>query len=143
MLGRGALADPALGRKAARELGILGATLVQPPARAETAWKPLILRYAELCTTFGLPSFYILSRVKQWLRMINHDGKSAWFDALKGCQELGELLNWLSDAEVAPLTNLNDSAALVVGHAASVPVGTSGTLAACPTTSAAESRTLK
>jgi tRNA-dihydrouridine synthase C len=104
MLGRGALADPALGGKAARELGVRGATLVQPPARAETEWKPLILRYAELCSTFGLPSFYILSRVKQWLRMINHDGKSAWFDELKGCQELGELLNWLSEAEGAPLT---------------------------------------
>ena len=89
MLGRGALADPTLGRKAARELGIPGTGLLQPFARTPAECLSLISRYVELCSASGLPPAYILARVKQWLRMTNHDGKLAWFDTLKGCQDLG------------------------------------------------------
>ncbi len=96
MLGRGALADPTLGRRAARELGIPGAGLPQSFTRTPAEWLPLISRYGELCTTSGLRPAYILSRVKQWIRMTNHDGKLTWFDTLKGCQDLGELLNYFS-----------------------------------------------
>jgi tRNA-dihydrouridine synthase C len=95
MLGRGALADPTLGRKAARELGIPGAGLPQSFARPPAEWPSLISRYVELCGTRGLPPAYRLARVKQWLRMTNHDGKPAWFDALTRCQDLGELLHEL------------------------------------------------
>ncbi len=95
MLGRGALADPTLGRKAARELGIPGAGLPQSFARTPAEWLSLISRYAELCGASGLPPAYLLARVKQWLRMANDDGKPAWFDTLKGCQDLGELLREL------------------------------------------------
>jgi hypothetical protein len=55
----------------------------------------LVSRYIELCSASGLPVVYILARVKQWLRMTNHDGKLAAFDALKGCQNLDELLHHL------------------------------------------------
>jgi tRNA-dihydrouridine synthase C len=92
MLGRGALADPTLGRKAARELGIPGVGLIDSFARTPE-WLSLISRYCELCRVSGLPPAYILCRVKQWLRMNNHDGALAWFDNLKRCQNLGELLN--------------------------------------------------
>ena len=95
MLGRGALADPTLGRKAACELGIPGSGLPQPFARTPAEWLSLISRYVELCGASGLPPAYLLARVKQWLRMANDDGKLAWFDALKGCQGLGELLRGL------------------------------------------------
>ncbi len=93
MLGRGALADPTLGRKAACELGIPGSGLLQSFARTPAEWLSLISRYHELCSAAGLPPVYILARVKQWLRMTNHDGKLAWFDTLKACQDLGELLH--------------------------------------------------
>jgi tRNA-dihydrouridine synthase C len=93
MLGRGALADPTLGCKAACELGIPGSGLLQSFARTPVEFLPLISRYVELCSASGLPPAYILARVKQWLRMINHDGRLAWFDILKGCQNLGELLH--------------------------------------------------
>jgi len=95
MLGRGALADPTLGRKAACELGIPGSGLPQSFARAPAEWLSLISRYVELCGASGLPPAYLLARVKQWLRMANDDGKPAWFDTLKGCQDLGELLREL------------------------------------------------
>ena len=105
MLGRGALADPTLGRKAARELGIPGVALLPSFARTPAEWLSLISRYGELCDAPGLPPAYILCRVKQWLRMNNHDGKQAWFNALKGCQSLAEILNYLGGpaADLAPL----------------------------------------
>jgi tRNA-dihydrouridine synthase C len=95
MLGRGALADPTLGRKAACELGIPGSGLLQSFARTPVECLSLISRYVELCNASGLPPAYIVARVKQWLRMTNHDGMLAWFDTLKGCQNLGELLHHL------------------------------------------------
>ena len=101
MLGRGALADPTLGRQAAREIGIPGVNLFPSFARTPSAWLPLISRYAELCRASGLPPDYIVCRVKQWLRMNNRDGKLAWFDALKGCQDLGDLLECLGSSDAA------------------------------------------
>jgi tRNA-dihydrouridine synthase C len=92
MLGRGALADPTLGRQAARELGIPGVSQLQPFARTPAEWLSMISRYSELCRASGLPPAYTLCRVKQWLRMNNYDGTLAWFDTLKGCQNLAELL---------------------------------------------------
>jgi tRNA-dihydrouridine synthase C len=97
MLGRGALADPALGRKAARELGISGVDLLPDFARTPAEWLSLILRYGELCLASGLHPTYILCRVKQWLRMNNHDGKLPWFDRLKACQALSEIVNYLGE----------------------------------------------
>lgn len=102
MLGRGALADPTLGHKVARELGIPGGGSLQSLARTRAEWLSLISRYRELCSASGLPPAYILCRVKQWLRMTNHDGKLAWFDTLKACQDLGELLNYLTGLAASP-----------------------------------------
>jgi tRNA-dihydrouridine synthase C len=95
MLGRGALADPSLGYKAARELGLPSARMPLSFTRTPADWLSLIFRYCELCATSGVPAGYIVCRVKQWLRMANHNGKLHWFDSLKGCEELGELLNYL------------------------------------------------
>jgi tRNA-dihydrouridine synthase C len=92
MLGRGALADPTLGSKAARALGIPGVGLLPTFARTPAEWLSLLSRYGELCRASGFPPAYILCRVKQWLRMNNYDGTLAWFDGLKGCESLGELL---------------------------------------------------
>ena len=96
MLGRGALADPTLGRKAACELGIPGTGSVQSFARTPVECLSLISRYVELCSASGMPPAYILARAKQWVRMANHNGKLACFDALKGYRSLGELMRHLS-----------------------------------------------
>ena len=98
MLGRGAVADPMLARKVARELGIpavdLPACLTQTPAD----W---MRRYGVLCMASGMPAIYILSRVKQWLRMSNHHGKLAAFETFKRCQDLEELLIGLGGAHTS------------------------------------------
>jgi len=93
MLGRGALTDPTLGRQAARELGIPGVFLLPSFARTPAEWLPLISRYRELCVASGMSSAYILSRIKQWLRMTNQDEKRSWFDTLKTCRDLAEMMN--------------------------------------------------
>lgn len=106
MLGRGAVADPTLGRRVARELGIPGVGFLQSFARTPAECLSLICRYRDLCSASGLSPTYILCRVKQWLHMTNHDGKLAWFDTLKRCRDLGEILNYLGGhADFPPVTS--------------------------------------
>jgi tRNA-dihydrouridine synthase C len=96
MLGRGALADPTLAGQAARALGIPGVGLRLSFARTPAEWLTLVSRYREICSALRLGPGYVLPRLKQWLRMANHDGTLTWFDALKACQDLGEFLNKLT-----------------------------------------------
>lgn len=95
MLGRGVVSDPSLARRAAYELGILGSDSPPPLGRTPGEYRLLVFRYAELCSAAGLPPGYILGRVKQWLRMSNHLGGLASFGQIKGCQNLGEVLEYL------------------------------------------------
>ncbi len=95
MLGRGALADPTLARAAARELGIPKARFDVPFGKTPTQWLPLIARFADISAAAGLAPRYIVARVKQWLRLANHDGALTWFDAIKTCDALGELMDQL------------------------------------------------
>jgi hypothetical protein len=94
MLGRGALADPALARAAARELGITRATPPAPDALA--GWLPLVRDFADHCARAGFTPAATAARVKQWLHLANHDGKLPWFDLLKRRQGLDEVLDHLS-----------------------------------------------
>ncbi len=104
MLGRGALADPTLARSAARELGIPGALPQGPFGDTPTDWLPLILRFVELSAAHGLPPVYSAARIKQWLRIANHNGKLAWFDAVKVRQGQTEILDHLDMlAHAAPV----------------------------------------
>jgi tRNA-dihydrouridine synthase C len=95
MLGRGALADPTFGRRAAHALGMPGGGLAPCFTRTPAEWLPLMTRYGELCSAAGMPSIYIVARSKQWLRMTNRDGKMAWFDSLKRCEDFGDFLGEL------------------------------------------------
>ena len=96
MLGRGALATPTLARAAAYELGIPGATPTEAFRKTPAEWLPLVRRFVELCAATASPA-YTATRVKQWLRMGNHDGGMPWFDELKKRQSPQELLEYLSD----------------------------------------------
>jgi tRNA-dihydrouridine synthase C len=101
MLGRGAIADPTLGRRAARELGM--PSFGKTPAE----WPSLIAQYCALCHASGLPPTYILGRVKQWLRMRNRDGSMAICDQIARCQNIETLLIHLGHCrrlESSPLT---------------------------------------
>jgi tRNA-dihydrouridine synthase C len=102
MLGRGALADPSLAGNAACELGIAGPDSYRPIATAPADWLSLIKRYIELSAESELPLGYIVGRIKQWLRMANHNGKLNWFHTIKGCQGLGDMLDHLGVLAAAP-----------------------------------------
>jgi tRNA-dihydrouridine synthase C len=92
MLGRGALADPALARAGARELGIPGAGPADPVARTPAAWLPLLRRFVELTMPSGITSVAAAARIKQWLRLANHDGSLAWFEEIKRREHVDEML---------------------------------------------------
>ncbi|OAI39257.1 hypothetical protein AYO40_01405 [Planctomycetaceae bacterium SCGC AG-212-D15] len=93
MLGRGALADPTLASAAARALG--GAGVEEPGSRTPAWWLPLVLSFARISTAAGRTSDATAARIKQWLRLANHDGTLGWLDALKRRQGLEELLDHL------------------------------------------------
>ncbi len=100
MMGRGALCDPELVLQASHELGLSPAA----PERSSTpldvgSWAPLILDFIEISkqewretVPYGSS---ILSRCKQWVRMVRTHRGLAWFDAIKGFQKLEELEQFL------------------------------------------------
>ncbi len=95
MLGRGALASPWLARAAAHELGIVGAAAVGTFGKTPGEWLPLVRRFVALTGT--LAANYTTTRVKQWLRMANHDGAMPWFESLKSRKSPQELLDCLGE----------------------------------------------
>jgi tRNA-dihydrouridine synthase C len=96
MLGRGALANPLLARAAARELGIVHGPAPRIFDRSPAAWLPLVRRFIELHEVQP-SSNYAATRVKQWLRLANHDGGMPWFDGLKKQRSPHDLLKYLAD----------------------------------------------
>jgi len=93
MLGRGALANPALARAAAHELGMSAGGA--DPSLGAAAWQTLILRLVTISTARGFPPRCIVGRIKQWLRLAHGAGTLPWFDAIKAETELGPLLRRL------------------------------------------------
>jgi len=95
MLGRGALASPTLARAAARELGIRGAAPTRTFGRTPAEWLPLLRRFIDISAAVVDSPAYTAARIKQWLRMANHDGGMAWADSLMRRQSLQGLLDHL------------------------------------------------
>ena len=52
-------------------------------------------RFIEINSAMAASFAYITTRVKQWLRMANHDGRMPWFDALKRQENPQDLLEHL------------------------------------------------
>ena len=97
MLGRGALANPALARAAARELGVASAMDPEPTLEAPADWLPLVRGFVEHSTAAGRTPTATAARVKQWLGLANHDGKLPWLNAIRRQQGLDEILGQLSE----------------------------------------------
>lgn len=94
MLGRGALASPTLARAAACELGIRGSAPLGQFGKTPAEWLPLVRRFVEL-SAIAASLAYTTARIKQWLRMANHDGRMPWIDSLNRQQSLHDLLDQL------------------------------------------------
>lgn len=96
MIGRSALADPWLGHRIARELGIGGTpdrALPEPDDLA--AWLPHLRRFAVLSARFSdrdtADGRYCSRRVKQWLRYSSITFGTDWFARVKRADSLPEL----------------------------------------------------
>lgn len=100
MLGRGAVADPALARRVAAELG-LHAPPPLPPGPVD--WAARVRQLLALVPPPFRPDGE-LRRVKQWLRMAAGCGTFGRFDAIKRATDLGELLDLVdrTDADLPP-----------------------------------------
>lgn len=137
MIGRSALADPWLGHRISRELGIRkagDAPLELPEADDLAAWLPHLERFAELSAKFSsrdtTDGKYCTRRVKQWLRYSETTFRTPWFGRVKRTESLAELFAALTDASrdfegssaaVSPgLARSESMAAAAVSHALSV-----------------------
>lgn len=99
MLGRGALADPSLPHRIAKELGI---PLKRAPEEnlemVARDWIPLIERFAEVTEIYHGRSSAATARVKQWLRFVHLRFPTEWFDFAKRAQSLEEMVQILARA---------------------------------------------
>jgi hypothetical protein len=76
-------------------LGIPGVGWTGGFHRTPAEWLPLVLRFVELSSAAVPSPSYTARRVKQWLRMANHDGGMPWFEALKKEESLRDVLGHL------------------------------------------------
>jgi tRNA-dihydrouridine synthase C len=88
MIGRGALANPALPHQIARELGI-GAS-----SEFDSDWVELFGNLVELMADHPAKS---LTRLKQWMKIANAYGTFPHFHELKAIATLTEFFEMLSD----------------------------------------------
>jgi tRNA-dihydrouridine synthase C len=95
MLGRGALASPTLALAAARELGLRGAASHEQFGRTPAEWLPLVRRFIEINGAMAASPTCTAARVKQWLRIANHDGAMSWFEAIKRRESPQEAVDYL------------------------------------------------
>jgi tRNA-dihydrouridine synthase C len=103
MIGRGALANPALSFQIARDLGISNG---RPEFRIRelSDWIPILtslVRYTE--TYFGPAPAMTVKRLKQWLRLASAHGNFPFFDDLKRAETTEELLARLSELTNTPM----------------------------------------
>lgn len=96
MLGRGALASPTLARAAAKELGIHGTAPIEPFGRTPVEWLLFLRRFVDHCAGMNSPA-YTTARLKQWLRIANHDGRMNWVAELNKRTTPQDLLDHIGD----------------------------------------------
>jgi tRNA-dihydrouridine synthase C len=102
MMGRGALADPDLVHRGARELGLsadspreLGLSARESTPLTREAWAPLVDRFIEISLEYFPVRSAVLSRCKQWIRMAHRHRGLEWFDEVKRLETLEELQHYL------------------------------------------------
>ena len=95
MLGRGALADPALVAEGAAYLGIPVPADAAGLSRDFLRWKELLLELVSVSRTAAEADRKTLARVKQWLNYASHRKTIAWFDQVKRTKDSAELLRAL------------------------------------------------
>jgi hypothetical protein len=92
MIGRGALADPSVPFQVAHELGTWSG---EPPTAVDwVAMLRKLIHYAEVCEM--PPTYPLLMRMKQWLKLAHLHGRFMAFDSIKRARTVDEILDRLS-----------------------------------------------
>ncbi len=109
MLGRSALADPALPRAAAHELGIalFPAEDRVPFGEDRVRWREVLAQFARHNLAAEPREGYTVRRIKQWVRMAHLRFGVSWFDSLKTAEALPQVFDSLS-----PINKENRSVSL-------------------------------
>lgn len=94
MLGRGALADPSLSHRVARELGLWNGKI------HESAWSALFREFVRISgEREDGGRGHSLLRLKQWMKLAHRFGRFEHFDALKQIETLREFFDRLGELE--------------------------------------------
>ena len=96
MMGRGALANPALTLEVSRELGLTTREFDPDMKKGEiSAWLPLLKRFAEVSEPVSQGSLYTASRIKQWLKMAYLRKQFPLFEKVKQSKTVEEIFEIL------------------------------------------------
>lgn len=111
MLGRGAVASPALPFLIASELGLkpknyLNLDLPKPNSPDLQHWLPLLGRFIEISQPYSQGNWYTTARIKQWLKMAYLRGNFPWFDQVKTAKTVGEILTQINGQTGCPNESL-------------------------------------
>ena len=93
MLGRGALAEPALAQMISAELEIQaqGKPEIQPYGETRENWLPLLQRFVQLGEPQAISPHYTTQRIKQWLNLAGRCYPISWADPIKRSSDLEEI----------------------------------------------------
>jgi tRNA-dihydrouridine synthase C len=97
MLGRGALADPALVAECATFLGIPVSADASESSRDFSRWRNLILELIQMSRTAAEADRRTVARVKQWLNYASHRKTIEWFDSVKRTKDTADLTRSLTE----------------------------------------------
>lgn len=90
MIGRGALANPALPLLLARELGLISTIAAETE---NICWADIFEEFAGYCFPYSPNGGYALCRIKQWARMASRRGTIDFNERLKHAATVEELLS--------------------------------------------------
>ncbi len=97
MMGRGALANPALTLEIAQELGLrirpssVQSTSMSFKTGSPAAWLPILKRFAEISAPHSQGNLYAASRIKQWLKMAYLRKQFPLFEKIKLSKTVEEI----------------------------------------------------
>jgi len=94
MIGRGALANPALALQVAQELGILKN---QKQTLTSSDWHALIYRFMEIANPLSDNPLYTLKRLKQWLKYAHLRQHFADFSRIKTMEDISAFRSVVSE----------------------------------------------
>lgn len=110
MIGRGALADPMLPRKIARELGIPLVesgpwSTITPEGEflapeGKRAWLRALRRFCEISGPDSQGERYTAARMKQWLRFSYSKHRTPWFTLIKKAETPEQIFSIIEDADL-------------------------------------------